>query len=60
MQQSYHPKPPTKQLASFIVAHSAVLYDLLQLVLNEILCLPKKMKLQVRPPKLTVGCSQSS
>ena len=47
VQQSYHPKPPTKQLASFIVAHSGILYDLLQLVLNEILCLPKKVKLQL-------------
>eukprot|EP01052_Picozoa_sp_SAG31_P024616 SAG31_NODE_2108_length_6427_cov_7.816688_2_plen_856_part_00 len=47
VQKSYHPKPPTNDLAGFIVAHSAILYDLLQLVLDQILCLPKTIKLQL-------------
>ena len=47
VQQSYQPKAPSKHLAGFIVAYSAILYDLLQLVLNEILRLPKKMTLQL-------------
>jgi hypothetical protein len=47
VQESYRPKPPETRLADFITSHAAILYDLMQVVMAEILKLPKKMKLQL-------------
>ena len=47
VQESYQPKPPETELAPFIVAHAAVLYDLLRTVTQRVLQLPDSMPIRL-------------
>ena len=47
VQESYQPKPPETELAPFIVAHAAVLYDLLRTVTRRVLQLPDSMPIRL-------------